>query len=135
VARIVWLLFLGILVILITTKQYFWVATGIIVFVMYVLTISVKETGSKIRKAGSKARSGLEKEIGEMEKVSPKKKKLSGIFEEAGKGILEKVKEYQSPKGAKSYKEIEEGYAWKTKGLSDAPGKFLKALKKFFEIK
>lgn len=137
--RTIWLILLGILIILITTRNYFWVSIGIILFVAYSLTITTQKAGKKTKKAFSKGKKEFEKEIEEMDKTSSKGKKLSGVFEEGGKTLMDYIGKYQTPKGAKNAKQVQSSYQWgmekPVEKTAEASQKFLEGLKKFFDVK
>ena len=118
---------------LLVTKQIFWIVIAGLLFLAYLLTIVSYSTGHGIRKVGKKARAVYQGEIKEMEAVQGKYP--AKFFDSVGKGMVEKVNEYQAPKGAKSYRHAQ-NFRWALKQPMDKIGesaqKILDGLSKLF---
>jgi hypothetical protein len=129
-STILLLVFLGILFL---TKQVFWVIVAGLLLLAYMLTLASKSAGHGVRKAGKKVRAVYEGEMKEMEGTLGKYP--AKFFDSVGKGAVEKINEYQAPKGAKSYREAKNS-RWAIKNpaekLGDIVQKTLDGLGKLF---
>ena len=97
------------LFILLSTHNIFWVIVAAILLLAYSFAYTTRAASRGVKSVRGKVRDVYKGEMGELEKVTGKYP--AKFFDSVGKGVYEKVSEYQAPKGAKSYKDAL-NYKW-----------------------
>lgn len=126
---------LVILLVLLGTKQVFWVFFAGIFLIFYSFAFAARSTRRGVHNAYTKAKAIYAGELGEVDKITGKYP--AKFYDSVGKAAIEKLNEAAVPGKAKSYRDTE-NFTWKIKEknpgllLSDVANKILDSLGKLF---